>query len=172
MTDELLKRASGAPGQTPEELASFPIRTVRIPACDNHEGLYAMNVRLRWVCPKCGGPRGQIENGLSYDGSLYLAVNKWKNPCGHIDKYDAVRNEAKENQLNDLTIEELKEAWRTQAPVKYRDTIYHISALIYRIDDKNNTFMQLELRDKNRHSISIAAPCDVKRINDFSRNEE
>lgn len=97
---------------TPDELTDrdiaeiaqrAPIQTVHIPACDNHEGVYAIDVRLRWVCPKCGRARGKIGGGLSYDGSLCLNVNKWTNPCGHIDKYDAVRKEAAENGLNIFT---------------------------------------------------------------------
>ena len=48
-----------------------------------------------------------------------------------------------------MTVDELKEAWRTRAPVKHRDIEYRrISALIYRRDDKNEPFLQVELLDK------------------------
>lgn len=76
------------------------IKQVYIPACANHEGIYGMYVKLRWVCPICGQPRGQILKGWSYDGSRFLAVDTWNNPCGHIDKYDDVRKEAAANGLN------------------------------------------------------------------------
>ena len=80
------------------------IKQVYIPACANHEGIYGMYVKLRWVCPICGQPRGQILKGRSYDGSRFLAVDTWNNPCGHIDKYDDVRKEAAANGLNDRGI--------------------------------------------------------------------
>jgi len=73
---------------------------VRIPMCENHEGLYGAKVRLRWVCPICGKPRGEIKEGKSYDGSLPLSVDTWENPCGHVDKYADVLKEAATNGLN------------------------------------------------------------------------
>lgn len=76
------------------------IKTVSIPACEQHEGLNAIDVNLRWVCPICGKQRGEIKTGYSYDGSLRLPVDIWQNPCGHIDKYANVRKEAAKNGLN------------------------------------------------------------------------
>jgi hypothetical protein len=76
------------------------IKEVCIPACENHEGYKTVKVKLRWVCPVCGQPRGGIINVRSYGGSLCLACDGWKNTCGHIDKYDAVRAEATTNGLN------------------------------------------------------------------------
>ena len=66
-------------------------RTVTIPAREQHEGLYAITLTLPWVCLHCGGPRGEPFETVSYDGSLRLAVHGWRNPCGHIEKYSAVR---------------------------------------------------------------------------------
>ena len=79
------------------------VKTVHIPSCDNHEGVYAIDVRLRWRCPVCGKPRGKITRGRSYDGSLCLDVDTWVNSCGHVDKYADVRREASENGLNIVT---------------------------------------------------------------------
>ena len=79
------------------------VKTVHIPSCDNHEGVYAIDVRLRWRCPVCGKPRGKITRGRSYDGSLCLDVDTWVNSCGHVDKYVDVRREASENGLNIVT---------------------------------------------------------------------
>lgn len=69
-------------------------RTVTIPACAEHEGYYSVTVSLRWVCPQCGGPRGEPFKTLSYDGSRRLCVDGWSNPCGHVDLYSDARAEA------------------------------------------------------------------------------
>jgi hypothetical protein len=76
------------------------IRTVLIPACDQHEGFYKTHVRLTWTCSVCGGPRGAINTVRSYDGSRILYVDGWTNPCGHVDRYDKIREEAMLNGLN------------------------------------------------------------------------
>ena len=77
-----------------------PIETVYIPARDEHDGIHGISVKLRWACPICGAPRGEIQNGRSYDGSRVLFCNTWQNPCGHVDKYADVRTEAAANGLN------------------------------------------------------------------------
>jgi hypothetical protein len=59
--------------------------------------MYGVNVTLVWSCPKCGGPRGFPFKGSSYDGSRVLDVDRWANPCGHIDMYEDVLKEANEN---------------------------------------------------------------------------
>ena len=52
------------------------------------------NVVIAAACPVCGGPRGkpyllyQHEDGASY------SVDCWDNPCGHVDRYEAVILEA------------------------------------------------------------------------------
>jgi hypothetical protein len=69
-------------------------RTVTIPGCVNHAGYHAVTVTLPWVCATCGGPRGEPEKALSYDGSRRLNVNGWVNACGHQDPYTLVRIEA------------------------------------------------------------------------------
>lgn len=76
------------------------IKTVRIPACENHRGFRQVEIKLTWICPVCGGPRGEIRKAFSFDGSLRLVCDGWLNPCGHVDKYEAVRKEARENGLN------------------------------------------------------------------------
>jgi hypothetical protein len=76
------------------------INTVTIPSCDAHEGFYRYSVRLYWVCPVCGEPRGEIFDALSYDGSRRLPCHSWNNPCGHQDKYFRLRDEAAKNGLN------------------------------------------------------------------------
>lgn len=66
---------------------------VTIPARPEHQGTYKITGQIADICPKCGGPRGPVEQGRSYDGSLYMSVDMWRNPCGHIDYYDDVRRE-------------------------------------------------------------------------------
>lgn len=87
----------------PEAITDVPktIKTVYIPACVEHEGTMGVCVGLFWNCPVCGKPRGDILNNVrSYDGSRILYCDGWYNPCGHIDKYAAVRQEALANGLN------------------------------------------------------------------------
>ena len=67
---------------------------VTIPAYEQHEGLYAVTVEIADTCPTCGGPRGEPFEGFSYDGSRRLNVSQWVNPCGHVDYYSDVRQEA------------------------------------------------------------------------------
>ena len=69
-------------------------RTVRVPGSTDHAGQHLITVTARWVCPTCGGPRGDITPAISYDGSRRLACDGWSNPCGHVDYYADVRDEA------------------------------------------------------------------------------
>lgn len=71
-------------------------RTVTIPARAEHDGYAAVRVTVPWVCPQCGGPRGEPFKTISYDGSRMLDVDGWRNPCGHLDLYSDVRAEAAE----------------------------------------------------------------------------
>lgn len=66
-------------------------RVVTIPATAEHAGFQSMTVELPWTCLVCGGPRGEPYKGLSFDGSRRLAVDLWKNPCGHNETYGLVR---------------------------------------------------------------------------------
>jgi hypothetical protein len=72
----------------------IPRRTVTIPGSQNHDGWDRLTVTLDWICPACGGPRGEPHRALSFDGSKRLTVDSWNNPCGHVDLYAAVRREA------------------------------------------------------------------------------
>ena len=87
---------------TTEVATPADIKEVCIPACETHEGYKSIKLKLRWVCPICGKPRGTIKSVRSYDGSMCLQCDGWTNPCGHIDKYDNVRKEAKANGLNSI----------------------------------------------------------------------
>lgn len=66
-------------------------RIVTIPAREEHEGFYQVDVVLPWTCMVCGGPRGEPAPVRSYDGSRWMMVDGWTNPCGHVEKYSAIR---------------------------------------------------------------------------------
>ena len=69
-------------------------RTVRIPGSTDHAGHHLITVTVRWACPVCGGPRGDIHPAISYDGSRRLTCDGWTNPCRHLDTYASARLEA------------------------------------------------------------------------------
>ncbi len=69
-------------------------KKVAVPKCVEHGGVHKIEITLDWVCPKCGGPRGEPYRTLSFDGSRRLGCDGWINPCGHIDTYSDVRKEA------------------------------------------------------------------------------
>ncbi len=70
---------------------------VQIPTRQDHEGYpgYLGLFEIADNCPVCGGPRGKVYQTISYDGSRRLHCDGWDNPCGHIDRYSAVRDEGK-----------------------------------------------------------------------------
>lgn len=71
---------------------SAPVRSILIPALTEHAGQYWMHATVQWTCIHCGGPRGEPEPGISWDGSRKLLVDTWRNPCGHVEKYSQVRD--------------------------------------------------------------------------------
>lgn len=83
-----------------DDMDETPIKTVTIPACESHNGMDSITIRLRWICPTCGTVRGKIKKTKSYDGSRQLSCDGWENTCRHIDEYSRVRGEAKHNGLN------------------------------------------------------------------------
>jgi uncharacterized protein (DUF983 family) len=69
--------------------------TVKVPtAITNMRGfrkVVAIDISNR--CPVCGGPRGRVFPALAYDGSIRMEVDRFDNPCGHIDKYENLLKE-------------------------------------------------------------------------------
>lgn len=67
-----------------------------------------------------------------------------------------------------MTHEELKEALLNRRSVIWRSpsvgdiTYERVSAIIYRINDKNKIVVSAELADKCGHSVSIVDPAKVK----------
>jgi hypothetical protein len=65
--------------------------------------------------------------------------------------------------VGNLTGEELKKAMFNREPVTHRGITYtHISALTYRMGEIG-TFLQVELVDRNKNAVVLAAPVEVKR---------
>jgi hypothetical protein len=66
----------------------------RRPEDNYHYGPYLKRITISAFCPKCGQRRGEpvlrpyYEDGESYD------VHNWTNPCGHLDLYAEVIEEA------------------------------------------------------------------------------
>lgn len=65
---------------------------IRIPACEQHQGLFAIERSVPWFCIYCGAERGEHQQGLSFDGSRRLSVSIWDNPCGHVESYASLRS--------------------------------------------------------------------------------
>ncbi|MEZ3180349.1 hypothetical protein KYY02_17140 [Streptomyces pimonensis] len=77
--------------------------TITVRVCDRGTGRDYVGVRIRKVtisdrCPQCGGPRGvdTIRNHNFHEDGEWLSVDRWTNPCGHIDMYSAVLVEARD----------------------------------------------------------------------------
>lgn len=78
--------------------------TMSVRVCDRgdgpgYRGVCIVTVTISTRCPRCGGPRGFAtvrphrfhEDG---DGDWYV-VDRWDNPCGHIDMHENVLREAR-----------------------------------------------------------------------------
>ncbi|MDT0306831.1 hypothetical protein RM780_07625 [Streptomyces sp. DSM 44917] len=81
----------------PDDPLAGPTMTVRV--CDRGSGRDYVGVTIRTVtisahCPTCGGPRGAAAGHRFCEDGAWYAVDRWDNPCGHIDYYSAVLAEA------------------------------------------------------------------------------
>lgn len=81
------------------------IQAVKIPDRLNHQGKYSIIVKLEWICPTHKTPRGTPYIGESSDGFSFapLQVSRWVNPCGCVETYTTIREEAAKNGLNGWT---------------------------------------------------------------------
>lgn len=52
-------------------------------------------VTISNTCPVCGGERGEPRNLNQCDDGAHYSVDIWTNPCGHVDYYAAVVEEAR-----------------------------------------------------------------------------
>lgn len=51
-------------------------------------------VKVSDRCPTCGGPRGEPRRVAYYEDGEHYTVDRWTNPCGHVDKYGAILAES------------------------------------------------------------------------------
>ncbi len=59
-----------------------------------YHGFEVYDVEIADACPICGGPRGlPVLRPFMEDGAPY-SVHCWQNPCGHVDFYGVVAQEA------------------------------------------------------------------------------
>ncbi|OLT25842.1 hypothetical protein BJF83_22435 [Nocardiopsis sp. CNR-923] len=54
------------------------------------------------LCPRCGGLRGQARNLNQHEDGAWYSVDVWDNPCGHVDRYESVAEEAEKREVVDL----------------------------------------------------------------------
>lgn len=69
------------------------MKRIVIPATAEHAGIHTMAINVEWVCIFCGQERGEPYIVKSYDGSRYMNVHGWRNPCGHTELYSEVRHD-------------------------------------------------------------------------------
>lgn len=53
-----------------------------------------MKITIPAYCPLCGGRRGEPRGANACDDGTWYWVQQWDNPCGHVDRYEAVLAEA------------------------------------------------------------------------------
>lgn len=51
---------------------------------------FPMNIEIENQCPICGGDRGNPKPYRFCEDGEWFTVNRWENPCGHLDTYGAV----------------------------------------------------------------------------------
>ncbi|MET4706705.1 hypothetical protein [Endozoicomonas lisbonensis] len=136
-------------------------KRVTIPACEEHCGQMAVNVELEWKCPACGGPRGEVYQTLSFDGSRRLGCDGWVNPCGHVDKYSAVRKEAVERQA----VEEhplIKQFWDSLIHVlKTYPALNHSKhpeEIAFNMNEVNKVFLVAQVAHVNFYELRKLLP--------------
>lgn len=59
-----------------------------------YHGVRVDEVTRRWVCPTCGGPRGEPYLTSQCEDGDWLWVHRWSNDCGHVDYYRDVARES------------------------------------------------------------------------------
>lgn len=68
-------------------------------------------VTISTSCPRCGAQRGRPRPLRFHEDGEWITCDVWNNPCGHIDHYTRVIEEAKDqaarHRLNTVTSEEI-----------------------------------------------------------------
>lgn len=74
--------------------------TIRDRSAEPPQGSGPLRVAVRTAviddnCPQCGGPRGEPQGLNQHEDGIWYRVQIWDNPCGHVDSYRKVVQEAK-----------------------------------------------------------------------------
>jgi len=59
---------------------------------------YPITVEISDNCPICGGKRGIPHSYNFCEDGEWFNVDRWDNPCGHIDKYGDVIRESRKQE--------------------------------------------------------------------------
>lgn len=84
---------------------------ITVPARTDHKGKDSIEIEVRWFCPECGGQRGEIYDAVSISMDKNgrfgkpLDCHGWNNPCGHIDDYPSLIEEAERSKVEDINDE-------------------------------------------------------------------
>ena len=70
----------------------------------SHFRVVIKELTLTAKCPVCGGVRGDPQAHRFHEFGEHHTVDKWDNPCGHIDKYRSVLGET--NWLDSASLEQ------------------------------------------------------------------
>ncbi len=57
---------------------------------------YPMTIEISTFCPICGQSRGKPYSYNFCEDGEWITVDRWDNPCGHIDKYGDCIRESKQ----------------------------------------------------------------------------
>lgn len=83
-------------GEYPSLPERMTVRVVHAPDGPGYDGLQVVTVSVMPTCPVCGGPRGLTVRPHRFRrDDRWYEVDRWDNPCGHIDGYAAVLAEAR-----------------------------------------------------------------------------
>lgn len=76
------------------------VETKTVKVVNRYEMLpVVQTITVPWVCLKCGGPRGEpFGHNFFEDGQSYH-VDRWENPCGHVELYTTVLTHFEANRL-------------------------------------------------------------------------
>lgn len=80
------------------------VKTLHVPACNEHNGMYSIKVKVVWECKVCGCKLPNTFKDKSYDGSRILYnMDAWDkcHSCNHVDTYEDIRKIAANNGLNE-----------------------------------------------------------------------
>lgn len=89
-------------------LAVMGLRTVRVQDRQDHLVPQVVTVTVPWVCPACGDERGEPEAVTITLSGERVEIDRWTNPCGHVDLHrDVVREAARYTEMFDGRIDAL-----------------------------------------------------------------